>query len=63
VAQAGEALELQGPSGKRLDFLAQEMAREANTIGSKAVSAEVVQEVVALKTEIERLREQVQNVE
>ena len=63
VAQARQALEAQGPSGKRLDFLAQEMAREANTIGSKAVSAEVVQDVVALKSEIERLREQVQNVE
>jgi uncharacterized protein (TIGR00255 family) len=63
VAQAGQALQSPGPSGKRLDFLAQEMAREANTIGSKAVSAEVVQDVVALKTEIERLREQVQNVE
>ncbi len=63
VAQARRALEAQGPSGKRLDFLAQEMAREANTIGSKAVSAEVVQDVVALKSEIERLREQVQNVE
>jgi uncharacterized protein (TIGR00255 family) len=63
VAQARQALDDQGPSGKRLDFLAQEMAREANTIGSKAASAEVVQEVVALKSEIERLREQVQNVE
>jgi uncharacterized protein (TIGR00255 family) len=63
VAQARQALDAQGPSGKRLDFLAQEMAREANTIGSKAVSAEVVQEVVGLKSEIERLREQVQNVE
>ena len=39
-----------GPAGKRLDFLAQEMAREANTIGSKAASAAVVQEVVALKS-------------
>jgi uncharacterized protein (TIGR00255 family) len=63
VAQARQALESREPSGKRLDFLAQEMAREANTIGSKAVSAEVVQHVVALKGEIERLREQVQNVE
>jgi uncharacterized protein (TIGR00255 family) len=63
VAQVRQALEAQGPSGKRLDFLAQELAREANTIGSKAVSSEVVQDVVALKTEIERLREQVQNVE
>jgi uncharacterized protein (TIGR00255 family) len=63
VAQARRALEAGEPSGKRLDFLAQEMAREANTIGSKAASAEVVQEVVSLKGEIERVREQVQNVE
>lgn len=63
LAQARSALESREPSGKRLDFLAQELAREANTIGSKAVSAEVVQSVVALKSEIERFREQVQNVE
>jgi len=49
--------------GKRLDFLAQELMREANTIGSKAASAPMIHEVVALKTEIERFREQVQNVE
>jgi uncharacterized protein (TIGR00255 family) len=52
-----------GPSGRRLDFLAQELMREANTIGSKAAEAALVHVVVALKTEIERLREQVQNVE
>jgi uncharacterized protein (TIGR00255 family) len=63
VAQAREALMGTGPCGKRLDFLAQELAREANTIGSKAASAGLVQEVVSLKTEVERLREQVQNVE
>jgi uncharacterized protein (TIGR00255 family) len=63
VAQARELLASDAPSGKRLDFLAQELAREANTLGSKAVSAAMVQEVVALKTEIERVREQVQNVE
>jgi uncharacterized protein (TIGR00255 family) len=51
------------PAGKRLDFLGQEMMREANTIGSKAADAALVQEVVNLKAEIERLREQVQNVE
>jgi uncharacterized protein (TIGR00255 family) len=51
------------PAGKRLDFLGQEMMREANTIGSKAADAPLVQEVVNLKAEIERLREQVQNVE
>jgi uncharacterized protein (TIGR00255 family) len=49
--------------GKRLDFLLQEMNREANTIGSKSVSPEVTHLVVEAKEEIERLREQVQNVE
>jgi uncharacterized protein (TIGR00255 family) len=52
-----------GPAGKRLDFLAQELMREANTIGSKVQDAPAVREVVELKAEIERLREQVQNVE
>ncbi len=51
------------PAGKRLDFLAQELMREANTIGSKVADATQVQIVVGLKAEIERLREQVQNVE
>lgn len=63
VAMARELLSSEEPSGKRLDFLAQEMMREANTIGSKSASAPLVQETVALKSEIERLREQVQNVE
>lgn len=49
--------------GKRLDFLLQEMNREANTIGSKSVSTDVTHLVVEAKEEIERLREQVQNVE
>lgn len=52
-----------GPAGKRLDFLAQELMREANTIGSKVADATQVQTVVGLKAEIERLREQVQNIE
>jgi uncharacterized protein (TIGR00255 family) len=51
------------PAGKRLDFLAQELMREANTIGSKVQDAATVEDVVALKAEIERFREQVQNVE
>jgi uncharacterized protein (TIGR00255 family) len=51
------------PAGKRLDFLAQELMREANTLGSKVQDAPAVREVVELKAEIERLREQVQNVE
>ena len=63
VAQTRTLIAGQDAVGKRLDFLAQEFAREANTIGSKAASAAVTQEVVALKAEIEKLREQVQNVE
>lgn len=51
------------PVGRKLDFLAQEMFREVNTIGSKANDSEISQEVVMLKTELEKIREQVQNVE
>jgi uncharacterized protein (TIGR00255 family) len=50
-------------AGKRLDFLAQELMREANTVGSKVQDARAIREVVELKAEIERFREQVQNVE
>jgi uncharacterized protein (TIGR00255 family) len=49
--------------GRRLDFLLQELGREANTVGSKANDAPLAHDVVALKTELERIREQVQNVE
>ena len=51
------------PVGRRLDFLLQEMGREANTVGSKANDAPLAHDVVELKTELERVREQVQNVE
>lgn len=50
-------------TGRRLDFLTQELNREVNTIGSKAQSSEVTARVVAMKAELERLREQIQNVE
>jgi uncharacterized protein (TIGR00255 family) len=59
-ALAGDASE---PVGKRLGFLVQEMHREANTIGSKANDAQISQASVALKEEVERVREQVENVE
>lgn len=52
-----------GAVGRKLDFLAQEFFREANTIGSKCSDAEVAHLVVDLKTHVERLREQVQNIE
>ena len=55
--------ETQEPVGRRLDFLLQEMAREINTIGAKSQDASVAHAVVEIKAEIERMREQVQNVE
>ena len=63
VEQARTLLESSEPVGKKLDFLIQEMNREANTIGSKASDAQIAQLVVDLKSEIEKLREQIQNVE
>ncbi len=56
-------LQSQESVGRRLDFLLQEMAREANTIGSKSQDVAIAHAVVELKAEIERMREQVQNVE
>lgn len=51
------------PVGRTLDFLAQEMLREANTIGSKCADAEIARDVVEIKGAIDRIKEQVQNVE
>lgn len=61
--QFRELLKASDPVGRRLDFLLQEIGREANTIGSKSQDAPIAHLVVALKAEIERIREQVQNVE
>ena len=51
------------PTGKKLDFLVQEMNREANTIGSKANDIEITNLMLEIKSEIEKIREQVQNIE
>lgn len=51
------------PVGKRLGFLLQELLREANTTGSKAADAEILQDVIGIKEELERIREQVENLE
>lgn len=56
-------LETGGPVGKKLDFMLQEMNREVNTIGSKGRDEQVSRQVVAMKTELEKIREQVQNIE
>ncbi len=63
VSQVRALLGGSEPAGRKLDFLVQEMHREANTIGSKSQNAEIAGLVVSLKAEIERMREQVQNVE
>lgn len=58
-----DLLRAREPVGRRLDFMLQEMAREANTLGAKAIDAGVTRAVVELKADLERMREQVQNVE
>lgn len=63
IGQMREAIRADGEVGRRLDFLTQEMNREVNTIGSKASDAAITNLVVSAKSEIEKLREQVQNVE
>jgi uncharacterized protein (TIGR00255 family) len=63
VAQVRALLGGGEPAGRKLDFLVQEMHREVNTIGAKSQSAEIAALVVELKAEVERMREQVQNVE
>lgn len=61
--QFGALLGAEGPVGRQLDFLLQEIARELNTTGAKSQDAPVAQLVVKTKVEVERMREQVQNVE
>jgi uncharacterized protein (TIGR00255 family) len=63
VAAANELLELDEPVGRRLEFLAQEFNREANTICSKASDIEISRTGLELKTVIDQLREQIQNIE
>lgn len=63
VAAAKQHLQSDGPIGRQLDFLAQEFNREANTICSKASADDISQSGLALKTAIDQLREQVQNIE
>ena len=63
VAQSRALIGAGDPAGRKLEFLVQEMHREVNTIGSKSQSAEIAAIVVTAKAEVERMREQVQNVE
>lgn len=63
IAQFHHMLEEEKPIGKKMDFLMQEMNRETNTIGSKSVSLEITNLVVEIKTILEDIREQIQNIE
>ncbi|MCL2055620.1 MAG: YicC family protein [Oscillospiraceae bacterium] len=63
LGQSRGLLSGSGPVGRKLDFLAQELGREANTIGSKCQDLEISRIVVDMKSEIEKIREQIQNIE
>ena len=63
VAQLRDMLKSNDPMGRKMDFLIQEVNRESNTIGSKCNDLDIARDVVALKAEVEKIREQVQNIE
>ena len=63
ISQLRAFMDADEPIGRKLDFLVQEINREANTIGSKAQDVEIAKKVIAIKAEVEKIREQVQNIE
>ena len=63
IIQFRNLLKEEEPVGKKIDFLIQEMNRETNTIGSKANNLDIVNGVIDIKTELENIREQIQNIE
>ena len=63
IMQFKNLLNLQEPVGKKLDFIIQEMNRETNTIGSKSCNLQITNGVIEIKTELENIREQIQNIE
>ena len=63
IAQLRDFLQSPDPIGRKMDFLVQELNREANTIGSKCQDVEIAQTVITIKSEIEKIREQIQNIE
>ena len=63
ISQFLDLIEKDSPIGKKFDFIVQEMNREINTIGSKANSLDITNRVIEIKTEIENVREQIQNIE
>ena len=63
VAEVARVLKTSGQKGRRLDFLMQELNREANTLSSKSIVTETTRSAVELKVLIEQMREQIQNIE
>ena len=63
VSQLRDMLSSDEPMGRKMDFLIQEVNRESNTVGSKCCDVEIARVVVELKAEVEKIREQVQNIE
>ena len=63
IKEFQDLLKREDPAGKRMDFLLQEMNREANTIGSKCQNVEITRKVIDVKAELEKIREQIQNIE
>ena len=63
IDQLREFMEAKEAIGRKLDFLVQEINREANTIGSKAQDVEIAKRVISIKAEVEKIREQIQNIE
>lgn len=63
IAQFRQLLDADAPVGRKLDFLIQEFNREANTIGSKVQNVDITKIVVEIKSDIEKIREQIQNIE
>jgi len=63
LSQMKDTLNMDQPVGRKLDFLVQEMNREINTIGSKANDLQITKDVVEVKSEVEKMREQIQNIE
>ena len=63
ISQFEKLLESKQPIGRKLDFIVQEMNRETNTVGSKSQNSEIAYTVVNMKSEIEKIREQIQNIE
>jgi uncharacterized protein (TIGR00255 family) len=63
IAEVRRLLAASGAVGRKLDFMAQEMNREANTLGSKAAAIEMTQASLSLKITIDQMREQIQNLE